>query len=223
MGAIVTMPKPDNAVVQEAAKVLAKIQNIRVGLFENMFTLAELLTEAREHSYHEVWGFNRFGDWVEKGSGLDISARTAYYLITIWEKSKELGIPRDQLVAARIAKLKEIFSLDSTKYGDEIKKLVYDAPNSNLDAVRAAVNKLKADGGNIEPYTYITIKIPQSSKETIERSFELVRNQYGDVVDPQTGELLQLSAGKCLEYVCEGYLQDPNNYKEKEKEEEVTL
>lgn len=219
MGAIITIPKPDNtAVVQEAANVLAKIQNIRIGLFENMFTLAELLTEARAKSFHEVWGFTRFGDWVEKGSGLDISARTAYYLIEIWEKSKELGIPRDQLVAARIAKLKEIFSLDLGKHADEIRKLVQFASEHSLEAVRDSVNTIKAgDGNGIEPYTYITIKIPQSSKETIERAFELVRSQYGDVVDPKTGELMQLSAGKCLEYVCEGYIQDPNNYKEKEE------
>lgn len=196
---------------ERALEVQERIEGLRHNLLEGMFDLAELLAETRRNEYYRVWGYTNFGQWVEEGSGLDMSERTAFYLINIIEGAKELGIPREQLLVARISKLKDIFSLDRKKHGDKIRALVEKAGDCDLNDIREEVHRIKSGDEALEPYVFITLKIPKSVKEhTVDSAFEIVRRQNGNVQNEQ-GEVIELSDGKCLEYVCQAYLQDPNN------------
>ncbi len=194
-----------------ASEVLEQINNIREGLVDGMFDLAELLSEARENNFNKQWGYARFGDWVENGSGLDMSERTAYYLINIVNSAKSLGIKREELLKAKMSKLKEIFTLDAKTHGEEIKRLVSAAATSSLEQIRTMVQQAKV-GVGIEPMVFVTFKIPQSVRDNVIRpAFELVRKQYGSVVDPATQAVRDLSEGTCFEYICVAYSQDKNN------------
>jgi hypothetical protein len=203
---IVIAPKPELAA--RATIVLAEILKIRDGLFTKMFDLADLLTEAHHSGLHHHWGYSRFEDWVEEGSGLDISARTAFYLINIVEKAKELGIPRESYVGVKISKLKAIFSLDSKKHSEAIKLLLATADHQSLEDIQTEVWRIKTDGQG-EEYAYITIRIPKSVKEDIvDLAFEEVRRIYGEIEDKETGELKEATPGKCLELICVEFIQD---------------
>ncbi len=202
---------------ERAIEVRTKIDALRVNMFDGLLDIAELLAEARRGDYHIHYGFPRFGDWVEQGSGLDMSERTAYYLIKIVENAKLLGISREELRAAKLSKLKEIFSLDAEVHGDEIKLLVGEAKESSLDDIRTKVQKIKSGGGE-EPFVFLTIKVPMSVKENyIDPAFELIRRQYGDRKDA-AGNPVDITSGVCMEYLCQAFVQDQNNYGELLKE-----
>jgi hypothetical protein len=203
---IIQAPKPELAA--RAGQVLAKILMIRDGLYNSMFELADLLSEAKKNDYHTHWGYVRFDEWVEQGSGLDISARTAFYLINIVEKANELGIPREAMSGVKISKLKSIFSLDSTKHADSIKLLLENAESKSLEEINEEVWKIKSNG-NGEPMAYITIKMPKSVKDdVVDLAFDMVRREIGDVVNPETGEISEATPGRCMEFICVEWMQD---------------
>src|SRR6185437_6425653 len=116
---------------ERAAEVLAKISAIKDGITETAFELGDLLSEVRKNEYHSVWGFPSFGEWLGQ-SGLDMSERTAYYLVKIVDTSKALGISRDQLKAVKMSKLKAIFTLDANEHAEEIKALVAQGETKTL-------------------------------------------------------------------------------------------
>lgn len=199
----------------KAKQALWKIEKLKENLTEGMIDLAELLQEARANNYHFTYGYTRFGDWIEQGSGLDMSARTAFYLTAIMDKSQRLGIPKETLRKVKISKLKEIFTLDDSKFGLEMKLLVSTAESSSLNEVKEKVQTIAAEGKPTESFIYITLKIPKLGKEvSFDKAVELVRRNYGDVIDPTTGEVMDISTSKAIELICQEYTQNPNNFEE---------
>jgi hypothetical protein len=221
MANVEIIPAPSPSLQLRAGEVLARIIAIRDGLFDKMFDLAELLKESKDGAFHLHWGFSRFEDWVEKGSGLDISARTAFYLINIVEKARELGISRDKYTGVKISKLKAIFSLDAKKHGEEIRLLLETADSKSLEEIQSEVWKIKTDGKG-EEFAYITIKVPKSVKEdVVDLAFEEVRRIYGDIVDEETGEVKEATPGKCLELICVEFIQDAHRKEVKRSAEMI--
>lgn len=206
---------------ERAEAVRKQIESLRTNLVDNMVDLGELLAEVKEKNLHFNYGYTRLGKWVEESSGLDMSERSAYYLIQIIEKSRKLGISKQVLKASKLSKLKEIFTLDADKYPDQIKLLTAEASSLTLHEVQEKVQIIAADGEEREPFTYITIKLPKSGKEVnFDPAVELVRKNYGDVPNKYTGEIGDVSTSYAIELICQDYLQDPNNYAEPKKSEE---
>lgn len=205
--------------VKRAAQVKAQIDRIRGNLVDSFYELAELLAEARRFEFNLDWGYPRFGDWVEEGSGLDISERTAYYMIAVIEKSKELGIPRSELRQSKVSKLKEIFTLDPKTQGDRMKQLVADSATETLEQVKLKVNQIKAAAGD-EIFVTKTITFTQDGYEnTVKPGAERIRLEYGDSYDPRTNEAVEISLGRCIELVFADKLAEPDLYEVIDAEE----
>jgi hypothetical protein len=204
--------------LDRANEVRARISQIKEETENNFLDLCELLLEAQEGSYHTLYGYGRFADWVEQDSGLDMSARQAFYLVNIAKKVKQLGLSRQEIKQAKVSKLKEIFSLEPTEHAEEMKQLVAAAESDSLDEVKEKVAKLKAKQGE-EPKAYMTLKVDASVKETIEEAIELARMNYGDVV--VNGEVTEASVSQCMELIAIAYLQDANNRPENNIESEA--
>lgn len=192
----------DKSLQERAGEVLKRLGEIKEGIISNYWDLCDLLHEASEGDYHNVWGYDRFDVWVEQASGLDISARQAFYLITIKRKADLLGLTRDQLKDCKLSKLKEIFSLNVDKYKDDILDLLQnkDLP---LDEVRSKVKKLK--GIEDEEMVYKTIKIPTLAWETIQNALDLVRSKHGSTTN-EFGEVVEIPDGRALELMSAEYL-----------------
>lgn len=196
-----------------AEQVKQQLLQLKDKVEDSFFDLCDLLLEAKEGSYHNVWGYGQFGDWVEMASGLDMSRRQADYYVSIGRKSKVLGLTRDQLKQAKISKLKEVFSLDTQTQGEQMKQLVEEAKTESLEAIREKVQGLKAKDGE-EPWVYMTIKVPKSVKEdSIEPALELARRIYGNQFR-EDGEVYDITDSKCWELICVTFNQDPNNQHE---------
>jgi hypothetical protein len=179
---------------------------------ENGFLeVCDLLLEAHEGQYHTVYGFGRFTDWVEQGSGLDCGARMAGYYVNIGKKIRQLGLTREEIRKAKISKLKAIFSLDPLEHGEEMKALV--AGNDSLAQVEEKVRAIRKKAGKSN-FVTMKIKIEPEAKEVVDEAFELARRHYGSTV--QDGEIRDISDGKCLELVSAEYINDPNNHDEPE-------
>lgn len=192
-----TLARPD--------EVLQRIRGIKAALNDHIFELADLLAETKQEAYWDDWGYDSFGHWVDE-SGLDMSERQAYYLISISEKSKELGIPRDQLKLSSMTKLKEIFSLNTNTHGEEIKKLVADSQTQPLTEIQKSVSRAKTPEGQ-EPNVYKSFSFLESAYEnTVKPAIELMQQEYGDTINSSTGEVEDISTGRALEMICADYL-----------------
>lgn len=198
--------------ISRAMAVQVRLKDIRLSVEERFFEMCELLTEAHDNDYHVMYGFGRFGEWVERGSGLDISSRTAFYYINIWKKAQTLQLDKEKLAEVGITKLKEIFSLDTSAHPDEIRGLVESASQSSVDDVKGRVSQVKTKNGQV-PKEFMAMRIDSDVKKTIDKAFKLARLQYGDQVD-EHGEVQEASHSKCMEIISLSYIQDPQNYPE---------
>jgi hypothetical protein len=202
----------DIAVAARAEQVKNKLVSIRRQVEDHFFDMCDLLREAQDNAYHLVYGYTRFGDWVDATPELDLSARQAYYYINIAKKVDELGITREQIRAVNgISKLKEIFSLEPTDFADQIVTLIEGAASDSLEQVKEKVRQVRADSGKPAP-CHMTLKFDEHIKDTVDRALELARLNIGDSV--VNGEIVEPSTSLCIEMICASYLQDPNNYPE---------
>lgn len=174
----------------------------------NMLYLGDLLSEAKQENYAHQWGFNNFDEWL-KSSGLEVGRSTAYYLIKIVNKSRELGIPREQLLKSKISHLKEIFSLPIER-GEEIKQLVSNSPEMSLGEVSEAVANVRVEQG-LERMVWRNFRVTEdAAREIIDPAIERCKSEHGSTVDSSTGEIVDISDGKALMLICADFLSAPD-------------
>lgn len=184
--------------------VLDQINAIKGRIVNDFLLLARLLKESRDCGYAQKWGFARFDEWLENGSGLDLSARSAYYLINIVERAEQLGIPDDCLRAVKISALKEIMSLPDTTPAETIRALVNDAKEMSYKSVRDAIGTLKN-----ESYVYHTIKMSEDAENNVyQPSLERVRREFGSTVGPD-GQPEDISDSRAIEMLMADFLSTP--------------
>lgn len=205
---VVILGPQDASRLDRANEVRKRLILIRSTLDDNFFDMCELLLEAQEQGYHVVYGYSRFGDWIEQ-AGLDLSARSAYYLINIAKKARALGLTRAEMKETKISKLKEIFALDPQEHGTEMKQLVASAREDSLEAVKEKVARVRAEATGQQPFVLKTFKLDPNVLATVEEAFELARAQYGSRIE--NGEEVEASDSQCLEIICIEYLNDPNH------------
>jgi hypothetical protein len=205
----------ETRLISRAEAVLTRIGQIKGDLVRRALELGALLLEAREHDYHVVWGFPRFGDWVE-ASDLDMSERQAYYLMQIVQRAQALNITQAQLERVKLTKLKEIFALKAAP-DDVIKQLVENAETATLEEVKYQVQVVK-QGGEDNEFTFINLdlkgkRIPRLARDRIMEAFEDIRRRYGNTVNGE-GEVCDITDWRALEMICEEYLNDPNRHEQ---------
>lgn len=192
-----------------AHEVVKTLTTINRKVKESFFTTCELLLEAQENGYHTVYDFGNFGEWIRATPELEISERSAYYYIGIAKKAQTLGVTKEQLVKLPITSMKAIFSLDPLEHQSKMIELLDEAEHESVEDVAAKVRKVKAKDGQEEEYHHITLKLPDSIKQTFDDAVELARANYGDVW--VNGEPTEAPIARCLEIICISYVQDPNN------------
>ena len=196
-------------VQQRADQVQAQLYALSENIEGSTWDLAHLLLEAKEGAYHKLWGFSRFGEWVENGSKLGLGQRQSYYLIGFAEKSRQLGLTKEVFRDIKISGLKEILSLDTTEHGTSIKGLLEAAPNMSLVEIKAAVASVKK--GSLQGLeSFVTIRFSEFERTQFDDGVERCRQIYGDTLDA-VGEPGDISTGKAVGLICESFLQDPNN------------
>lgn len=187
-----------------AHEVLQEILSIKSTIMDKSLLLGRLLREARDNRYNLDWGFSRFDDWVEEASGLDMSARHAYDLIKVVERSESLGIPDEELKQVKLSKLKTIFSLPADTDEGTVRELVEKAKHESLDAIREDVGKIK----NLE-WVYRTIKIERSVDENVyQPALERARLEFGNTMGHDGGPT-DISDGRCVEMWAAEFLARP--------------
>lgn len=207
------MPDTELAIVRHssspisprAEEVLDQIMNIKSTLMKRSLELGRLLKEARDNHYAQEWGFSRFDDWVEEGSGLDMSARLAYDLIKVVEQSFRLGIPDEALERVKLSKLKVIFTLKAGEMSDDdIRELVTSAELMTTKDIAASVGIAKH-----QEWVYRNYKFDKTAYEqVITPATERAIREYGDTlgVDEQVTDI---SDSKAVEIWAASFLAEP--------------
>lgn len=196
---------------QRAFDVQAQLHDVRAALDDKFFTLCDLLREAHNNAYYHYWGYTSFETWIEY-SGLDLSPRQAYYYIGIAGKAEKLGLDRADLAAAKISKLKEIFTLDPAEHGKEMKELVAAAATEGLQVISDKVQEIRTKSGKPN-LGFWTLRVSTEIKPIVNRALNIARHNYGSIVTPD-GQLKQASDSQCLEVMAADYALGniPNGY-----------
>ena len=190
---------------ERASEVLSQLQGLKSNLVANLLCMGDLLLEVKQNSYHIISGYSDFQAWLDD-SKLDMKISQAYYLMRIVSKTNFLDIPRSELEACNISALKEIASLDVDRQADEIRELVEYAKDHTIKETQSKVDAIKVANGQ-ELYTLKGFRVPNSVLEdVIEPAIEQVRMQYGQTIDSETGEYIEISDGKALELICGDFL-----------------
>lgn len=190
--------------IDKAESCRLHILQLRDNIANNFIALARLLKEARDGDYALRWSYANFGDWVEIGSGLDLSERSAYYLIKIVERADELGIPDSELSLSKVSSLKEIMSLPSDTDPEQIKSLVKESQTMKAKDVKEVVGGLKN-----ESWSFHSLKFLREVEENIyQPAMERARRLYGDTILPG-GNPGDISDSRCVELILADFLSQP--------------
>lgn len=104
--------------------------------------MSELLSEAYHRDYHTTWGFDSFEDYADKE--LDVDYRKARYLIDIWDKIKDLALPKARIAKLGWTKMKEIAAVITKK---NAMKLLDQAEKMTSRELVESVKIMKKTGG----------------------------------------------------------------------------
>ncbi len=172
-------------------QVLQRVQEIKGKLVVQSLELGRLLKEIKEGGYHLDYGFNNFGDWVES-AGLDLSERSAYYLIQVVDLQDRHDIANDVMEAIGISKLKQIASMPDDTEKETIDELLDAAQTSSHEQIKEVVAELKGNDHVIK-----TFKLDREFSQTLlPEAFERVRRMTA----------ADSSDGRCLELIVADFL-----------------
>lgn len=182
---------------------------------------AELWAEAIDGDYHHADHCESLKDFVTKHN-IELSLREIQYRAKISRVSKKLEIKRDQLKKAGISKIKAIFELDpgveytdpvtgnTAPMGQKMRSLVIEAgAGTSLKSIREKVKTLRGDDPT--EVIYETVAYTKAQKEIVDLAAEVVIAQSGDTVNPDTGEVKEVSRATVYERLAAEFLADPNN------------
>jgi hypothetical protein len=200
-------------VVESRAHTVAnKLQNLTDTHDGSFLDICELLYEVDANKYYLTYGATSFEGWVT-GGAVELGIQNARYLLKIGKYMRQLNLGREELKAAKVAKLKEVFRLDINTQADLIRKLVVDAASMTYSEVKALIDQYKGLS-NGEPVEYITLKMTVEVKNKLKDAIDLAKANYGDTIDAD-GKPVDISNSKAIELIAENFLQDANNYPEK--------
>lgn len=204
-------PEGTTSIISRAIEVRNILDETKKSIEKDFIQLCFLLNEASAGEYHLVWNYQRFDDWVEKGSGLDISARQAFYYIMIARRATALGLTQEDLKGyGGIAKLKEIMSLDPATNSKEMKLMLEASKTATLEEVKDQVRAVKNPATKTPP-SYMTLKLEAEVKQTVDDAIQLARLNYGQTMSEGSDTPTEISISKCMEIICMSYIQDINN------------
>ncbi len=189
--------------VLRSEEVLNRIHEIKSDLMDRSLELGRLLKEARDESHYLDWGYSKFGEWVNN-SGLDLSERSAWYLISVVEFQERHQITDEQLKVIGISKAKEIASLPAGTDESTVRGLLEQAETAPISTVKEVVGVLK----NSE-WVYKTLKMPRAFYEGqwIE-GLEKARRLYGNTFGPD-GEAKDIEDWRAIEIAFAEFLNYP--------------
>ena len=203
-----------------ASKVRKTLNALSTHLNLNVFDIAELLYEAQENNYVYDWGFKSVPDFAEKELGIKESR--ARYLARIVRVYRAVGLSRKDCEGIHTSKLREITTLDpdgswfnkETKENEpldeHIVRLITDAPDMTLNAIKEEVAKLK---GQVGPDRRVirSFSTTQSAWDNVfVPAMEKIRRRLGSENRDDEGNAKEYKDGVVFEMAMAEINADPN-------------
>lgn len=212
--------KPDTS---RAEQVIEQVKTLDRQLATNQFEMGDLFAEIVDGDYFHADHCESLHEFLKK-NGFDLSPREIFYRVKISRVSKSLGISRDQLLKAKISKVKTIFELDPTlehtnettgnieSMADVMRGLVIDAgAGKPLKDIRRVVHELVSKtAGEDKIIEWWNIPTFRSRAAFYDETIEMMRRQSGDTVDEEGNEG-DISKATAIERIFAEWRADPQN------------
>ena len=220
---VVTIADPPGIVQRDtsrAEQVIEDVVRLDRSLSANQFELGDLFAEIADNDYFHAVHCQSLPEFLTK-SGIDLSPREVAYRVKVSKVSKKLRITRDQLLKARISKVKAIFELDGLRdpqtgdprnMDEDIRRLILEAPLTKLSRIKEIVKELRGDAEKDDELVTENVTYNQLMKANVDRGIDLVRLNYGSTIDPETKQEKELSRAACYELMAVEYWNDPNHH-----------
>lgn len=178
--------------------VRADITETKARIESDYLHLAELLTEARDHSYFSEWGYRTFPQYCDEELG--IQARKVQYMISIFEAVRDLGLSDRRDTIERIGWTKMRMLVHPMRRASE---------NGNTDAIDALLTQAEVSTAK-ELQEYVRAEVPARNDGKVSISFRADQNTASiilDAIDTAKAELEVDAIDLALEHICYDYVQ----------------
>jgi hypothetical protein len=201
------------AVAGRSDAVRRQISKLIKATNTNTFDLAELMHEAKAHTFYTDWGYESFSRWAKS---LDIKYSKAYYLVRIIEIMSTSGVPRDAFEPVGLGKLRIISKLDPSaqfrgvQVAQLIKELTLKAVTMTQEEVQFEVDTILGLTED-EFMVWLNIHVKKLARENVIRpAVALAKKHIGSVNVDDDGNAVDASDGAALEMICANFMADPN-------------
>jgi hypothetical protein len=193
--------------VQEISKlsaeaILAEVPKLLDAVDENYFHLGGFLSVVLAYKHYETAGFKNFNEFVES---YGMRLRKAQYLIQIYDKLIESGVPWSKVKDVGWTKLRGLASILTLENADEwVERALSSTVLQLQEAIKKALAGTLPNSGitpDSEPskVTTFNVKVHDEQKQTIEEAVAKARAEANTDYD-----------GVALEAICMNYLSGGN-------------
>lgn len=196
-----------------AEQVVQTILTLEQKTVSNFVDMADLYSEFMDGDYHAADHCESLPQFLKKHN-IELSPKEITKLVKISKVSKQLEITREQLLKAKVNKVRAIFELDpALDYTDPdsgtvcsvgiiIKDLVQQAGNGkSLKDIKQIVNMIKGKTeGEDSLVTFWKLPVFKSREEFLEETIELAVQLSGDTVG-DGGEAKDISRATAVERI----------------------
>jgi hypothetical protein len=155
----------------EHFKIHRKILKLKDRLDTCYYELGGLLREVFHQQHYLELGFDHFEDYL-RGT-LEFSIRKAFYLMSIWEKVKELKIPKNKLRQIGWTKMKEVVRVATP---EDLVIWLARAEQLTTQELQALIGQNETDNEAPKPFT---IYFYLAQREVFERALEIAQLMTG--------------------------------------------
>jgi|GEM_PF-6968009 len=140
--------------------VRAELKDLHKSIEDNYLDMARLLHEAYTKEFYIEWGFEEFRDYCE--GELDIHYRKAMYLIGIWDKVTELGLPKSKVKKIGWSKMKDLYTVINE---DNAEEWLASAAKMTTREVTEAVKEVRSERGTSRTPSTTTLSFRANESE----------------------------------------------------------
>lgn len=208
-----------------AERVVAEVITLDRTLVADQFKLGALFAEIVAGDYHYADHCETLKDFLKKNK-IELTEGEVKRRAKIHNTAEKLGIPLEQLLKARISKVKAIFELSpdkeitddegkTEKVSDIMRSLVLEAGNGkSLADIKKIVKdiriKLDEIDGTESVIEFYKLPVFRSRQEFFDETIDLAVQISGGTVDAQ-GDERDISRATAVEHIFADFRSDPKN------------
>jgi hypothetical protein len=185
----------EGKVTARAAKVRKAILEKRDNIEHGFIDFAQLLSEAYHKEFHLQWGYETWEEYCN--SELDVHYRKAMYYVDIWDKVKQLELPKKDVVKLGWTKMKDLAAVITEENAKEWMKKAKKMTSRELTEAVKKVRRKDTTGVDLPTMTTWSLKMTEAEVNVITEATETAKKMVGND-----------NTVTALELICQDWMLD---------------